>query len=135
MTEAAPENPTSWRELRVKTSLGVLASAALLLITVLWQGFQINAATESNSDSVADLTGQMTDLQTKVAEMHGRQNAGVDIWELKELEELLYWKIEELTRNLTELQVRVDSAGTDGAEQWLIDDHHHTVGGAIALLK
>lgn len=50
------QTPTSWKQLRVKTNLGVLASAALVLGTVLWQGFQINAAVESNSDSVSDLT-------------------------------------------------------------------------------
>ena len=243
MTEAEPETPTSWKQLRVKTNLGVLASAALVLGTVLWQGFQINAAVESNSDSVTDLTlvvddlagavslaneldtrtnilfgeidslrgqyqeqadlwieistnteraeqlrldlgdaqwqisditaragefyalgdtvsdlswkvddlerrvaeafgaemasggddygWQISDLQTKVAEIIGRQNAGVDIeWKLEDLENGLDWQIDELTRRVTELQVRLDTGG--GVEQWQIDDlwnHSHDTWG------
>jgi len=80
-----------------------------------------------------DYSWQISDLQTKVAEIIGRQNAGVDIeWKLEDLENGLDWEIDELTRRVTELQVRIDSGGSGGVEQWQVDDlwnHGHDTWG------
>jgi len=68
-----------------------------------------------------DYGWQISDLQTKVAEIQGRQNAGVDIeWKLEDLENGLDWEIDDLTRQLTDLRVRVETSG--GVEQWQVDD-------------
>lgn len=80
-----------------------------------------------------DYGWQISDLQTKVAEIIGRQNAGVDVqWKLEDLENGLDWEIDELTRRVTELQVRMDTGGAGGVEQWAIDDlwnHSHETWG------
>ena len=73
------------------------------------------------ADSGDDYGWQISDLQTKVAEIQGRQNAGVDLeWKLEDLENGLDWEIDDLTRQLTDLRVRVETSG--GVEQWQVDD-------------
>jgi hypothetical protein len=73
------------------------------------------------ADSGDDYGWQISDLQTKVAEIQGRQNAGVDIeWKLEDLENGLDYQIDDLTRQLTDLRVRVETSG--GVEQWQVDD-------------
>ena len=68
-----------------------------------------------------DITWQVTDLVRQVAEIQGRQNAGVDIeWKLEDLENGLDYQIDDLTRQLTDLRVRVETSG--GVEQWQVDD-------------
>jgi len=80
-----------------------------------------------------DYSWQISDLQTKVAEIIGRQNAGVDIeWKLEDLENGLDWEIDELTRRVTELQVRIDTSSSGGVKQWQVDDlwnHGHDTWG------
>ena len=242
MSEAEPETPTSWKQLRVKTNLGTLASVAVVLGAILYQGIQIQGQITSNSDAVdslattveeltgavslatavdtrqqqlfseienlraqyqdqadvwieistqaeqidtirtearilrtdiestwnqqnefrmevvervgefeaagqtlsalewqvddierrlaemvggdnagVDITWQVTDLVRQVAEIQGRQNAGVDLeWKLEDLENGFDWEIDELTRQLTDLRVRVETSG--GVEQWQVDD-------------
>ena len=68
-----------------------------------------------------DVTWQVTDLVRQVAEIQGRQNAGVDLeWKLEDLENGFDWEIDELTRQLTDLRVRVETSG--GVEQWQVGD-------------
>ena len=117
------ETPTSWKQLRVKTNLGVLASAALVLGTVLWQGFQINAAVESNSDSVADLTLVVDELAGAVSLAN----------ELDTRTEILFGEIDSLRGQYQEqadLWIEI-STNTERAEQlradldstqWQVDD-------------
>ena len=52
-------------------------------------------------------------------------------WKLEDLENSLDWEIDELTRRVTELQVRMDTGG-GGIEQYQIDDlwnHGHDTWG------
>ena len=64
---------------------------------------------------------QITDLVRQVAELQGRTQSGLDLeWKLEELENGLDWEIDDLTRQLTDLRVRVETSG--GVEQWEIDD-------------
>ena len=124
MTEAATgETPTSWKQLRVKTNLGVLVSAAVVLGTVLWQGFQINAAVESNSDSVADLTLVVDELAGAVSlanELDTRTNilfGEIDSLRGQYQEQADLW-IEISTNTERAEQLRADLDAT----QWQVDD-------------
>jgi len=120
----------------VTERIGEFEAAGQLLSDLQWQVDDLNrrvaeafgAEMASGGD---DYGWQISDLQTKVAEIIGRQNAGVDIeWKLEDLENGLDWEIDELTRRVTELQVRMDTGG--GIEQWQIDDlwnHSHDVWG------
>jgi len=107
--------------------VGEFEAAGQALSDLQWQVDDLNRRVaeafgmEMAGDS-EDYSWQISDLQTKVAEIIGRQNAGVDIeWKLEDLENGLDWEIDELTRRVTELQVRVDTGGS-GIEQWQIDD-------------
>ena len=73
------------------------------------------------ADSGDDYGFQITDLVRQVAELQGRTQSGLDLeWKLEELENGLDWEIDDLTRQLTDLRVRVETSG--GVEQWEIDD-------------
>ena len=111
----------------VTERIGEFEAAGQLLSDLQWQVDDLNrrvaeafgAEMASGGD---DYGWQISDLQTKVAEIIGRQNAGVDIeWKLEDLENGLDWEMDELTRRVTELQVRIDTGGA-GIEQWAIDD-------------
>ena len=124
MTDADDEKtPTSWKQLRVKTNLGVLASAALVLGTVLWQGFQINAAVESNSDSVADLTLVVDELAGAVSlanELDTRTNilfGEIDSLRSQYQEQADLWiEISTNTERVDQVRLDLDNA------QWQISD-------------
>jgi len=123
--------------MEVTERVGEFEAAGQMLSDLQWQVDDLNrrvaeafgAEMASGGD---DYSWQISDLQTKVAEIIGRQNAGVDIeWKLEDLENGLDWEIDELTRRVTELQVRIDTGGA-GIEQWQIDDlwnHSHDVWG------
>ena len=113
--------------MEVTERVGEFEAAGQMLSDLQWQVDDLNrrvaeafgAEMASGGD---DYSWQISDLQTKVAEIIGRQNAGVDIeWKLEDLENGLDWEIDELTRRVTELQVRIDTGGA-GIEQWAIDD-------------
>ena len=113
--------------MEVTERVGEFEAAGQILSDLQWQVDDLNrrvaeafgAEMASGGD---DYGWQISDLQTKVAEIIGRQNAGVDIeWKLEDLENGLDWEIDELTRRITELQVRIDTGG-GGVEQWAIDD-------------
>ena len=231
MSEDETQTPTSWKQLRVKTNLGTLASVAVVLGAILYQGIQIQGQITSNAASVdsitiavEELTGavslatavdtrqqqlfseienlraqyqdqayawaeistntervdqvrvdldslgwqlddlllragefyaigdtvstlewkvdeverrlnemvggdnaeddygfQITDLVRQVAELQGRTQSGLDLeWKLEDLENSVDWEIDDLTRQLTDLRVRVETSG--GVEQWQVDD-------------
>ena len=64
---------------------------------------------------------QITDLVRQVAELQGRTQSGLDLeWKLEDLENSVDWEIDDLTRQLTDLRVRVETSG--GVEQWQVDD-------------
>ena len=117
--------------------VGEFEAASQALSDLQWQVDDLNRRVaeafgmEMAGDS-EDYSWQISDLQTKVAEIIGRQNAGVDIeWKMEDLENSLDWEIDELTRRVTELQVRMDTGG-GGIEQYQIDDlwnHGHDTWG------
>ena len=73
------------------------------------------------ADSGDDYGFQITDLVRQVAELQGRTQSGLDLeWKLEELENSVDWEFDDLTRQLTDLRVRVETSG--GVEQWEIDD-------------
>ena len=73
------------------------------------------------ADSGDDYGFQITDLVRQVAELQGRTQSGLDLeWKLEDLENGLDWEIDDLTRQLTDLRVRVETSG--GVEQWQVDD-------------
>lgn len=124
--------------MEVTERAGEFEAAGQMLSDLQWQVDDLNrrvaeafgAEMASGGD---DYSWQISDLQTKVAEIIGRQNAGVDIeWKLEDLENGLDWEIDELTRRVTELQVRIDTSGSGGVEQWQVDDlwnHGHDTWG------
>jgi len=112
--------------MEVVERVGEFEAAGQTLSDLQWQVDDLNrrvaeafgAEMASGGD---DYGWQISDLQTKVAEIQGRQNAGVDIeWKLEDLENGLDWEIDDLTRQLTDLRVRVETSG--GVEQWQVDD-------------
>jgi len=115
--------------MEVTERVGEFEAAGQTLSDLQWQVDDLNRrVAEAWGVAIAgddeDYGWQISDLQTKVAEIQGRQNAGVDIeWKLEDLENGLDWEIDELTRRVTELQVRMDTSGSGGGiEQWQIDD-------------
>jgi len=114
--------------MEVTERVGEFEAAGQTLSDLQWQVDDLNRRVAEAwgvaiADDDEDYGWQISDLQTKVAEIQGRQNAGVDIeWKLEDLENGLDWEIDELTRQLTELRVRMDTSGSGGIEQWQIDD-------------
>ena len=73
------------------------------------------------ADSGDDYGFQITDLVRQVAELQGRTQSGLDLeWKLEDLENSVDWEIDDLTRQLTDLRVRVETSG--GVEQWQVDE-------------
>jgi len=112
--------------MEVVERVGEFEAAGQTLSDLQWQVDDLNRrVAEAFGAEMAgggdDYGWQISDLQTKVAEIQGRQNAGVDIeWKLEDLENGLDWEIDDLTRQLTDLRVRVETSG--GVEQWQVDD-------------
>jgi len=122
--------------MEVTERVGEFEAAGQILSDLQWQVDDLNRRVAEAwgvaiADDDEDYGWQISDLQTKVAEIQGRQNAGVDIeWKLEDLENGLDWEIDELTRRVTELQVRVETSS--GIERWEIDDlwnHGHDTWG------
>ena len=67
MSEEETETPTSWKQLRVKTNLGTLASVAVVLGAILYQGIQIQGQITSNSDAVDSLATTVEELTGAVS--------------------------------------------------------------------
>ena len=67
MSEPETQTPTSWKQLRVKTNLGTLASVAVVLGAILYQGIQIQGQITSNSDAVDSLATTVEELTGAVS--------------------------------------------------------------------
>jgi hypothetical protein len=57
---------TNWRQWRVKTNLGTLASIMVAIVLVVWQGGQIKAQIESNSQAVDSMAASVMELSATV---------------------------------------------------------------------
>jgi len=110
--------------MEVVERVGEFEAAGQTLSDLEWQVDDIErrlAEMVGGDNAGVDVTWQVTDLVRQVAEIQGRQNAGVDLeWKLEDLENGFDWEIDELTRQLTDLRVRVETSG--GVEQWQVDD-------------
>ena len=60
------EDSTNWRQWRVKTNLGTLASIIVAVVLVVWQGGQIKAQIESNSQAVDSMAASVMELSATV---------------------------------------------------------------------
>ena len=60
------EESTNWRQWRVKTNLGTLASIVVAVVLVVWQGGQIKAQIESNSAAVDSMAASVMELSATV---------------------------------------------------------------------
>ena len=60
------EESTNWRQWRVKTNLGTLASIIVAVVLVVWQGGQIKAQIESNSVAVDSMAASVMELSATV---------------------------------------------------------------------
>ena len=49
------ETSTSWKQWRVKTNLGTLASIAIAISVLVWQGMMIRSQIDDNSDAVTEM--------------------------------------------------------------------------------
>ena len=60
------EDSTNWRQWRVKTNLGTLASIVVAVAVLVWQGGQIKAQIESNSMAVDSMAASVMELSATV---------------------------------------------------------------------
>jgi chromosome segregation ATPase len=60
------EDSTNWRQWRVKTNLGTLASIAVAIAVLVWQGGQIKQQIESNSVAVDSMAASVMELSATV---------------------------------------------------------------------
>ena len=60
------EETTNWRQWRVKTNLGTLASIVVAVAVLVWQGGQIKAQIESNSQAVGHMAMAVEELSATV---------------------------------------------------------------------
>tara|TARA_R110000824_G_scaffold117118_2_gene268908 strand:- start:84 stop:803 length:720 start_codon:yes stop_codon:yes gene_type:complete len=65
LTDVAKDS-TNWRQWRVKTNLGTLASIMVAIVLVVWQGGQIKAQIESNSQAVDSMAASVMELSATV---------------------------------------------------------------------
>ena len=123
----SPEEPkveaTNWRQWRVKTNLGTLASIAVAIAVLVWQGGQIKQQIESNSTAVSSMATAVEELSATVAltiELDQRTNQLFgEIEHLRETYSDQAWAITEITLN-TE---RVNDLGIDIQDlEWRIED-------------
>ena len=61
------ETPTSWKQLKVKTNLGTLASVFIAVGVIVWQGMGIKSNIDSNSESVEEMTYALSELAGAVS--------------------------------------------------------------------
>jgi hypothetical protein len=126
------EESTNWRQWRVKTNLGTLASIVVAVVLVVWQGGQIKAQIESNSMAVDSMAASVMELSATVGltiELDQRTNQlfgeidglrdqyqdQADVWvEIATQSERF-----DLARNdLSDLEWRVDDLDRRVAEAW-----------------
>jgi hypothetical protein len=126
------EDSTNWRQWRVKTNLGTLASIIVAVVLVVWQGGQIKAQIESNSQAVDSMAASVMELSATVGltiELDQRTNQlfgeidglrdqyqdQADVWvEIATQSERF-----DLARNdLSDLEWRVDDLDRRVAEAW-----------------
>ena len=114
---------TNWRQWRVKTNLGTLASIMVAIVLVVWQGGQIKAQIESNSVAVDSMAASVMELSATV---------GLTI-ELDQRTNQLFGEIDGLRDQYQDqadvwLEIatqseRFDLARTDLADlEWRVDD-------------
>jgi hypothetical protein len=126
------EDATNWRQWRVKTNLGTLASIIVAVVLVVWQGGQIKAQIESNSQAVDSMAASVMELSATVGltiELDQRTNQlfgeidglrdqyqdQADVW----LEIATQSERFDLARNdLSDLEWRVDDLDRRVAEAW-----------------
>lgn len=126
------EDTTNWRQWRVKTNLGTLASIIVAVVLVVWQGGQIKAQIESNSQAVDSMAASVMELSATVGltiELDQRTNQlfgeidglrdqyqdQADVW----LEIATQSERFDLARNdLSDLEWRVDDLDRRVAEAW-----------------
>ena len=126
------EDSTNWRQWRVKTNLGTLASIIVAVVLVVWQGGQIKAQIESNSMAVDSMAASVMELSATVGltiELDQRTNQlfgeidglrdqyqdQADVW----LEIATQSERFDLARNdLSDLEWRVDDLDRRVAEAW-----------------
>jgi len=126
------EDSTNWRQWRVKTNLGTLASIVVAVAVLVWQGGQIKAQIESNSQAVGHMAMAVEDLSATVGltiELDQRTNQlfgeidglrdqyqdQADVW----LEIATQSERFDLARNdLSDLEWRVDDLDRRVAEAW-----------------
>ena len=126
------EESTNWRQWRVKTNLGTLASIIVAVVLVVWQGGQIKAQIESNSVAVDSMAASVMELSATVGltiELDQRTNQlfgeidglrdqyqdQADVW----LEIATQSERFDLARNdLSDLEWRVDDLDRRVAEAW-----------------
>jgi len=126
------EDTTNWRQWRVKTNLGTLASIIVAVVLVVWQGGQIKAQIESNSMAVDSMAASVMELSATVGltiELDQRTNQlfgeidglrdqyqdQADVW----LEIATQSERFDLARtDLSDLEWRVDDLDRRVAEAW-----------------
>jgi len=117
------EEATNWRQWRVKTNLGTLASIAVAIAVLVWQGGQIKAQIESNSQAVDSMATAVEELSATVGltiELDQRTNQLFgEIEYLRESYQDAAWATTEITLN-TE---RVNSLDIDLQDlEWRVED-------------
>jgi chromosome segregation ATPase len=66
MAEATQKETTNWRQWRVKTNLGTLASILVAIVVLVWQGGQIRAQIDDNSQAVGNMAMAVEELSATV---------------------------------------------------------------------
>ena len=126
------EDTTNWRQWRVKTNLGTLASIMVAIVLVVWQGGQIKAQIESNSQAVDSMAASVMELSATVGltiELDQRTNQlfgeidglrdqyqdQADVWlEIATQSE----RFDSARNDLSDLEWRVDDLDRRVAEAW-----------------
>lgn len=67
MVDEPEETPTSWKQWRVKTNLGTLASIAIAISVLVWQGMMIRSQIDDNSNAVTDMAYAVEELAGAVS--------------------------------------------------------------------
>lgn len=117
------EESTNWRQWRVKTNLGTLASIVVAVAVLVWQGGQIKAQIESNSQAVGHMAMAVEELSTTVGltiELDQRTSQlFTEIEHLRSAYSDQAWATTEITLN-TE---RVNSVDMDLQDlEWRVED-------------
>jgi outer membrane murein-binding lipoprotein Lpp len=120
---AEEKETTNWRQWRIKTNLGTLASIVVAVIVLVWQGGQIRAQIDANSAAVDAMAMAVEELSATVGltiELDQRTNQlFTEIEHLRSAYSDQAWATTEITLN-TE---RVNSLDTDLQDlDWRVED-------------